>query len=90
MLLIYECLGIYGIAGTCYDMVENRKWATTLLLMSLRIDVAYTEAIEYLVNNGLIGSTEKKKLLYDCVDGCGSRTSLPACQRREWLEGYYR
>ena len=72
---------MFCIAGKCYDMKEKRVQALKMFLLSVRIDVACVESVEYMVHNSLL-SRDKKNILLSSY--------LRFEESRSWLQPYYR
>ena len=74
---------VFTVAGRCMDMLENRPRAQLMLTVALRIDALCTEALVYMLQNGLVGQREKVSLVEGAVASSVSR-------KLGWLETYYK
>jgi len=79
---------IYATAGRCLDILDNRPRALRAFTMSLRIDAACVEVVDYIVNGGLLTTKERKQLLnIVAIDQFSESYSSKA--NRQWLAPYY-
>jgi anaphase-promoting complex subunit 6 len=74
---------LFNVVGQCMDMLENRPKAQMMLIVALRVDAVCTEAMDYLILNGLIGQREKISLVESALETCAHR-------KLDWLESFYR
>eukprot|EP01041_Mallomonas_annulata_P004075 gene4077-8105_t len=75
---------IYGIMGRCLESQENRQRSVRALFISVRIDMLYTETVEYAMSQCLL-SREQRNMWYDEIleqssstSASGSRTTTTA------------
>ena len=57
--LVDDVVGLYCIAGQCYDITDNRPRAIRALLTSVRIDATLIEAVQYIANKGLLSEMSR-------------------------------
>jgi hypothetical protein len=77
------CLGIYFIAGKCFDLLENRHRCLNALTIGLKIDPACIEIAEYISSRGLLSQRDGKHLLKSVI-------RIEDDPDRSWLKPYYR
>lgn len=61
---------LYVLAGKCYDLLEHRTRARRALVGCARLDPACVEAVEYLVEHGLLTATQKAALFAELSKTC--------------------
>ena len=54
--------GLYTTAGKCLDKLESREKSIRAFVAAIRIDLACTEALDYLVTNSMLTISEKASL----------------------------
>lgn len=89
-LIIFSTLfvGLYFLAGRCFDTLDNRPRALRALTTGLRIDPACTGIADYICSRGLLSQIEKRNLLGNVIrltqaeeEGSASRRALRAYYR---------
>lgn len=61
---------LYVLVGKCFDMLEHRARARRALVGCARLDPACLEAVEYLVEHGLLTAAQKATLLAELSKTC--------------------
>jgi len=72
--------GIYSLVGRCYDILDHRSVALKALTVALKLDLHCVEAVEYIVDNGLLTDAGKIQLYRE----------LDALNTDHWLLPSYR
>ena len=73
--------GVFCIIGRCLDILDSKTRSICAFKIAIRIDAACTEAVDYMVVNGLLSKGNRQTFFYEAL------TLTPG---REWLESYYR
>lgn len=76
-------LGIYFIAGKCFDILENRHRCLNALTIGLKIDPACIEIAEFISTRGLLSQRDYKLLMNSII-------RIEDDPDRMWLKPYYR
>lgn len=79
---------LYCMAGKCYDIMENRAKAKVCLVGALKVDVSCTEALNYLISNGLISLPDRRVLFESIAGGLEGRAWLERLLRFQLLDEF--
>ena len=74
---------IYCIFGKCNDILDNRSKSLRSLTIAVLIDLACSEAVEHIVNSGMLSLTERRSLFSSVLRAdCNT-------PQREWIIPFY-
>jgi hypothetical protein len=80
---INQMSAIYCLFGKCNDILDNRSRSLRALTISVLIDVACSEAAEYIVNSGMLSLSERRSLFSSILKADGNTP------QREWIIPFY-
>jgi anaphase-promoting complex subunit 6 len=80
---ICQMSSLYCLVGKCFFAMDNRAKALNALLMSLKVDMACLESLEFIVEHGLLNEKARVEYYDRAFDSYETVTN-------DWLKVYYR